>query len=527
MRQFQGGPTLPPPRRAILVIASSLAALVASSVVVAVLQGPLGVPNASSVYLVAVVVSSVLFGTWPAVATAVLAFLFYDFLFIEPLYTLTVSDPGEWINLLLFLLVAVVIGRLAALQTERANDADRRARESQALFAISRTLATASTVADAAPTVLARLASESRMDRIWFATRTTSGERTVVDSSPGLPKVRAPIHWMLQRTPGDQPARWIRAHTGNESGRSANTPAEAVFRVKVEAEGEILGSLWATRSASAGTPNREETRLLSLAADQLGLGLRRDALTAEATAAEIARQSDALKSALLTSVSHDLRTPLSSIRAAAGSLLDPAITWSPEDQRAIARSIDTEAERLNRLVRNLLDLSRIEGGALRPDLEVFELGELLEPILARLGAPLAERRLEVVVPADLPPVRVDAVYLDEAVTNLLENAVKYAGADAHIRVSARLAEPAAVALTIEDDGRGVPESALPHLFEKFYRVPRPGEGSRKGMGIGLSVVKGLVEAMGGTVAARNGELGGLAVDVRLTVAPVPASEAGT
>ena len=390
---------LPRYRGAILAIVSSFVALAAASLLVGVLQGPLKVPNASSVYLVAVVAGGVLFGTWPAVVTAVLGFLFYDFLFVQPLYTFTVADPGEWLNLVLFLLVAVVIGRLTTLQTERANDADRRARESQALFAISRTLATATTVAEAAPMVLARLAAESGMDRIWFGTRTSTGERTVVDSAPDQPKPRAPIHWMLQRMPGDQPARWVRAHTGSEPGRAPKAPADALFRVKVEAESDVVGSLWAGRAVKAGLPSREETRLLALAADQLGLALRRDALVTEATAAEVARQSDALKSALLTSVSHDLRTPLSSIRAAAGSLLDPAITWSPDDQRAIARSIDTEAERLNRLVRNLLDLSRIEGGALRPDLELFELDELLEPVLARLEPVLAGRRMEVAVPS--------------------------------------------------------------------------------------------------------------------------------
>ncbi len=511
-------------RRLLLAGAVTAMALAAATAAITVLEGPFEVPNASPVYLIAVVAVAIGFGTTAGVLAGVLSFLLYDVLFIKPLYTFTVADPREWINLVLFLLVAIVIGRLTALQAERAVEADRRARESQALFAISRTLATASSAAAAAPVVMARLAEDSGMSRIWFATGTGSTERVVVDSIPDKLRPRPNVHWMLVRTPGEQPARWMRTHTGGEPGRTSAPATESLFRVKVEAEGSVVGSLWATRPAASGIPNREGTRLLALAADQLGLALRRDELNAAATAAEVARQSDALKSALLTSVSHDLRTPLSSIRAAAGSLMDPALTWSPEDQRAIGRAIDVEADRLNRLVRNLLDLSRIEGGALKPDLHVFDLDELLEPVIERVAPLLANCRLELALPHDVPPVHVDAVYLDEAVTNLLENAAKYAGKDARIRISAGGTGSGGVQLTIEDSGPGVPPSALPHLFEKFYRVPRDLEGSRKGMGIGLSVVKGLVEAMGGTVSARASALGGLAVDLRVPAASMPLTE---
>ncbi len=543
----------PTGRRAVLIVAASALILAGASLVIVLVEGPLDVPDASPVYLVAVVAIATLFGTWPAIGSAIASFLLYDLLFIEPRFTLTVADPREWINLLLFLLVGIVIGRLVALQAERADEADRRAREALALFGISRALATASTVAEAAPAVLRLLVADSRMDRIWVATSSPAGEVTIVDSAPDQPRPAGRVHWLLARTPGDQPAKWVRQHVATEprrpgapapsvaagsasgaaggasgaagsasvaAGASASpTRNVALFRIRVEVEGQVLGSLWASRGDGETVPNGEETRLLSLAADQLGLGLLRDQLTSEATTAEVARQADALKSALLTSVSHDLRTPLSSIRAAAGSLMDPALAWSPDERIATAKVIDLEAERLSRLVRNLLDLSRIEGNALRPELEVFDLGDLLAPIVGRLGSVVGAGRVELDLAADLPPVRIDAIYLDEAITNLLENAARYAGPGARIRIDGRQTAPGVVTVVVEDGGPGVPADALPRLFEKFYRAPGAKAVSQRGMGIGLSVVKGLVEAMGGQVNARPSELGGLAVELLLPAAP--------
>ena len=188
----------------------------------------------------------------------------------------------------------------------------------------------------------------------------------------------------------------------------------------VEAGGRTLGSLWAFRARTAGQPGRAETRLLAAAADQIGQALEQDRLREEAAAAEIARQSDALKSALLESVSHDLRTPLATIRAAAGTMLDRDLEISDEDRRASALAIDQEAEHLNRLVTNLLDLSRIEAGALRADVEPLELADAVVPACRRLGERLAGRTLEIDLDGGASPVLVDAVFLDQVVTNLLE-----------------------------------------------------------------------------------------------------------
>jgi two-component system sensor histidine kinase KdpD len=193
---------------------------------------------------------------------------------------------------------------------------------------------------------------------------------------------------------------------------------------------------------------------------------------------------------------------------------------APADRDESVEAIDREVEYLNRLVTNLLDLSRIEGGALHADRDVFELDDLIDRSLQRLRPRLGNRALETAL--DAPPVEVDPVFLDGAVTNIIENAIKYTPADAPLRISATQIEGGRIRLTIEDGGPGVPPDSLPRLFEKFYRVPGRERGSRSGTGIGLAVVRGLVEAMGGTVQARRSDLGGLAVDLDLPMANVPA-----
>ena len=515
-------PDADPRRWAVRLAAIGLLPL--ATVLVALAEGPpLRIPDASPLYLIAVVGIAVVFGTGAAVAAAVASFLLYDALFVEPRFTFAVSDPEEWLNLLLLLFVGIVIGRLAALQAEKADDAARRAGESRALFRISRTLATATSVTEAIPIVIEDLRAETRMDRIWLVRQEAGREVVVADSGDG-PRPSHRIHVVLTRTPGDLPARWVQEHRPKDRpGDGPPDPGVGLFRTTISAGDEAVGSIWATRRRAEGTPDREETRLLSLAADQVGLAFRREALIETANAAEIARQGEALKDALLDSVSHGFRTPLATIRAAAGSLLDPEVIWSDEQRRAAARTIDAEADRLNVLVRNLLDMSRIEAGELRPSLEALDVEGLIGPVVERVTRSLGQPPVQIAFGAGLPPIRADANLFDEMLANLLENAARYAP-DAVTRVSANTCPDGRVQVRVEDAGPGVPEASLPRLFDKFYRVPRQGEGSRRGLGIGLGVVKGLAEAMGGGVAASASPLGGLAVDVFLDAAPEPPGE---
>ena len=498
-----------------------VAALGGATALIALLQDGLGVPNPSAVYVLAVAVVALVGGRVAVLVAAIASFLLYDLLFVHPRLTLTVADPGEWLNLVLLLAVGLLVGQMAALLRIREETAVAREREARTLFSVSRELATRPSTLDVLPRIVEIVRREAALDRAWIALDEGGPRRRpVADTDAGASIPEPPGHRVLRRRPGDEPAEWVAVHTGKRSSDRRGSPTEA-FRVAIEAGGRTLGAIWALRRRSDGPPDPTATRLLAAVADQVGQALEQDRLAAAARDADIARESDALKSALLESVSHDLRTPLASIRAAAGSLIDDQVDLGPDDRRATAEMIDREADHLNRIVTNLLDLSRVEAGALRVERDVYDLPDLLEPTVDRARSRLAGHILEVHLD-NVPPVDVDAVLLDQVVANLLENAAKYTPAGTRVRIAAQtLPGEAWVRLTVEDAGPGAPDASLPHLFEKFYRVPGRSAGSRSGTGVGLAVVRGLTEALGGRVAARRSELGGLAIDVDLPAARPP------
>jgi two-component system sensor histidine kinase KdpD len=497
----------------------------------AAVEGWFEVPDASAVYLLAVVLMAGRFGIWPAVATSVVSVLVYDFLFTQPTYTLMVQNPQEWVSLLLFLVVAVVIGQLSARQSERAAEAAARARDAQQMFAISRSLAAGVPIRTAANEICGRLRLNAGIERVWIGLgETPAQERHVADSDPGTPEPQRSATWLLRRMPGSTPAEWVRTHTPRTAPTGTKlSDRHACYRVAVRADDRVLGSVWAVGPSDSRAMDPGTTRALSLAADQLGMAIHRDQLAAVATNAELARHSDSLKSALLDSVSHDLRTPLARIRALAGGLLDEEVEVSPSDSRTAIEAIDTEAARLNEIVTNLLDLSRIEGGALRADVEPHDLADLVQSCLMRHRAAFASvdraERVTVDIAPDLTPVLVDALFLDQALTNVLENAARHTPAGTPIRVSAHLdgADDGFVELIVEDGGKGVPDADLARLFDKFYRGrPRTSHGA----GIGLTVARGLVLAMGGDVTAGRSALGGLALRFHLRRADEPQTRPG-
>jgi two-component system sensor histidine kinase KdpD len=523
--------------------------LALATVLVSFLEQVAGITNASSAYLLAVVALAVRFGTAEAVLGAFGAFLLANYLFTQPVHTLTVLDPKEWLNLLLLLVVGVVVGQLAGRQRVRAETAELREREARGLFQVSRSLASAAETGQAMREVVRILQAETGMSRVWIGLQGPSPlERVVADtglgseptrpgsepSRPGSDPVRPgsePIgparHELLKRVDGDEPARWVGLHAAPRSLRAVPGTDLAAYRVVIETGERPLGSVWALRRRSLGAPGREETRLLAAAADQVGQALERDRLRRDATSVEVARQSEALKSALLDSVSHDLRTPIATIRAAAGSLVE---RQGDDDRAPIAEAIDRQAVHLDRLVTNLLDMTRIEAGELRPELHPVLLDDAVADAIDRMRSSLAGRDVQIDVPFDLPPVMADDVYLDAVLSNLLDNARKYSPDDAPIRVGAcRPTIDGPVRLIVEDGGPGVPEEHLGRIFEKFFRGAPARGGSRRGSGIGLAIVRGLTEAMGGAVAAERSSLGGLAVTLDLaattpaatTPAPLP------
>jgi len=524
------GPMLAPWDRAwrsrsvAFVVVVAIVSLAAATVAAAIAEGALGVADASPIYLLAVVLLAGIGGTWAAVATSIASVLVYDLLFTDPRLTLTVADPAEWLSLLLFLAVAVVIGRMAALLRDRAETAERRTREAQSLVAISRALASAPTAAEARSEIEWRLQDAAEMSEVWV---NLAGAQADAHTDAHTFDLRP---WDLLRNSGeDGPGEWVRVD-GGEPARSSIDAAEGrttlaagampggacdAYRTAIEVDGRTVGWLWATRELGSPMPGRGARRILALTADQLGAAIHRDELRAEATASEVARQGDALRAALLDSVSHDLRTPLASIRATSGSLLDPAVEAVPATVRAMAATIDAEASRMSELVHELLDMSRIQAGAVRPAPQVFELGELVEGVLRRTEAVLGGREVRVELPEDLPPILVDDVLFHTAVGNVLDNAARHTAAPAVIRMRARAVKDHRVELTVEDGGPGVPAEAIDRLFERFYRVIPASGTARHGLGMGLAIALGFVEALGGTIEAGHSDLGGLAI--RITV----------
>lgn len=498
-----------------VLVGVSTVSLAVASLAVAFLESVAAVPNASIVYLAAVVATALTSGLPGAVVASVGSFLLYDFFFTEPRYALTIQDPEEWLSVILLLFVGVVVGQLAALQRSRTEVARARELEARALFQISRELVTRESTPAVLPTVVRTLQAETAMARVWIALGGDDASERVAADSDGGPRATVPaLQFVLRRMPGDQPAEWVRVHQPAARGRGGD--GLDAYRVRIAAGSVLLGSVWASRDRSRATPDRTETRLLAAAADQIGQALAHDRLAAESQTAEIARQSDELKSALLQSVSHDLRTPLATIRAAAGSLR-PGTHLSADDRRESADAIDREVEYLNRLVTNLLDLSRIEAGALRAERDVFELDDLVVQTVDRLQPRLAGHPLELGLTEAL--VDLDPLFFDSALTNVLENAVRHTPPTTMIRISVHeIPEKSHLRLTVEDAGDGVPPESIDRLFEKFYRVPGQDRGSRSGTGVGLAVVRGLIEALGGRVGAHGSELGGLAIDLDLPTA---------
>ena len=511
------------PSRLAGVLLWQVGALVAATALVAFLILVLGAKDASAVYLLAVAVVAIRHGPWAAAGTAVASFVLYNYLFIEPRYTFAVASPDSLITLLLLLALGILIGQLAGAQHDRAEEATRREREASSFALIARALATARRTNDALPLLLQELATSAHLAAIWVGLGPTPAqEQTVAGHDPeALGPSPATSHVLLDPHGSEDRPRWVRLSAPTPAAgrprRGAEDPARVLHRIVMAGESGVLGSVWFLRDEELGRPSAAETRMLLATAEQIAQGIRRDRLADQATELEVAIRSDELKTALLDSVSHDLRTPLASIRAAAGNLADPELAWSGEEQRAAARDIDEQAERLSGLVTALLDMSRIRSGALHAEPEVLPADDLVRGVLARTAELAGNRPVEVDVSAEEPLLWVDPIFADQVLTNLVENALVHTPADAPIRLMMQGAGDGRARIVVEDGGPGVQDAEVDRVFEPFYRGAGAGRATA-GAGLGLAIVRGMVEAMGGTVAARRSDLGGLAIELDLPAA---------
>lgn len=495
------------------VVALGLTAIVTGAI--AAIERIADVANISMLYLLAVMASAIFFGNGPAILASIAAFLAFDFFLTDPRHRFTVSEPEEWLALGLLLVSGVITGQLAAALRNRAREAARREREAVVLYDVVR-LMTGSDLRESLAAVAERLRQELALAAvvIGFHGGTAAGLWAEAGEQAALGLARASgMTPKLQLGRGaaptperrGSPGRWIRVlppHPPGQPGR----PADRLHEVPVRLGDGMVGLISLVRYPEAPPFTAADGRLLSAVGNQLAAAIERTRLREEAAEAEILRRTDELKTALLNTVSHDLRTPLSSIIASAGSLLQQDVRWTEDERRDFAGAIEEEAERLNRLVGNLLDLSRIQAGSLVPKRGWYDLSALVDDVLGRLRSVTSQHQVVVSVAGQLPPVFLDYILIDEVFANLIENAVRYSPPGSEIAIRASRTN-GAVRVEVADRGPGFPPDALPRLFEPFYRIQREGQ-TPGGTGLGLAVAKGLVEAHGGQIWAENRKTGG-------------------
>lgn len=493
-------------------------------------RGPLG-PSIPLLFLAPVLLAATVGSRRAGVLVAIAAIAAWNWYFIPPLYTVNITSPRDVVALFVFLAVALLVGQLSTAVRRRAEEAVQRARGAEALYQLSVALSGCTDQAAALEDLTRRLRETFDLEACAVLLPATEGAwhtAAVAGSMP--PELRADERRGVAAT-----VTWAAAHgqiatlspsgvaPGAGTGRTPSPRRRSgrAHFVPLRAGERPMGVLELIYRAPAPFDAAHD-RLLATFVNGAALALEQERLAAEERAAAVARDSDRLKGAILSSLSHDLRTPLAAIKAASSSLLQPDVAWGAEERQAFIADIDAEADRLTRLVSNLLDLSRLQAGALAPAREWEDVGELLERVVRRLGPQLGAHAVALDVPAPdaLPAVRLDAVQIEQALANLLENAAKYAPPGTPIRVGARLAAAAgrraALRLWVADRGPGIPPSEQDRIFEPFYRGADLSRMTR-GTGLGLAIVKGLVEAHGGRVAVMPTPSGGATFTLTLPV----------
>lgn len=413
-------------------------------------------------YLVPLGIITAQWGLGPGIASALVTFFAFNYFFIQPYYSLAVHRPTDVVILIIFLIVAIVVSQLVGRAQAGLAAATAREREATQLYELS--------------TALAGLPNDSAIAEILAKQVHAVADGDYVELNVGGTK---PMEFRLPEN-DPHPLR----------------PPELV--IPIEAARGILGEirLWRTEPAIS----LSEKRLFQTFASQGALALERARLAQAESRAHVLEESDQLKSAILSSVSHELRTPLSTIKAAASSLRGREVNWDSPARPELIAAIDDEADHLNLLVGNLLDMSRIESGALKPKREWNILSEIIGSVLGRMKHLAIEHTVEIDVPETFPLIPVDYVQMEQVFTNLVSNSLKYAPANTIVFIRAQHDEET-VHVQVSNQGPQVPAEHLERIFDKFYRITAADRVT--GTGLGLSICKGIIEAHGGHIWAEN------------------------
>ena len=469
------------------------AALIAVAIALALaelIQAWIGATNSDLVFLTAVVAVAVRFGLWPSLFASVASALAYNFFFLPPIYTFTIADPHNVTAFGFFTLVAVIVSSVAARGRNQAVATMERARTTESLYAFSRKLAGAGTLDDVlwATAYQTALMLKVRVvlllpERGTIAVKTGYPPEDILDDAD---IAAAKWAWENNRVAGrgsdtlpGAKRLFLPMHTGRG--------AIGVMGIDSDKPGPLL------------TP--DQRRLLDALADQGALAIERVRLVEEMDRVERNAETERLRSALLTSISHDLKTPLAAVLGSAGTLRDLAEKLSAGEKAELLGTIIDESERLNRFIANLLDMTKLESGAIAPNVALHDLGEIVGSALRRASRILARHEVELDLAPDLPMLELDAVLFEQVLFNILDNAAKYAPAKTTIRIQA-WRDGGTVSLRVIDEGSGIPPADIEHIFDKFYRAQKTDQ-VRAGTGLGLAISRGFVEAMHGTIVAAN------------------------
>ncbi|WP_291538670.1 sensor histidine kinase KdpD [Brevundimonas sp.] len=440
------------------------------------------------VYLSAVLAAGVLYGLRPALVAATVAFLTYNFLFLEPRYTFLIGSPTDILTLVVFWAVALVTGGLAGRVRDQARNAQRRASAVSALLAASQSLAAAEDRLATARVLAEQTAAAAGAKAVVLLP--LDDDLVAVAGAPTLETLgsaaMAAARWAWER--------------GEPAGHGTGTLPQTSWTFR-PLQGLRSRAGVAGIEADALASGSEEERLALALLEQGAVALERAQLAGDAVETETLRRTDRFRGALMNSVSHDLRTPLSTVLGAATTLIDYGPTLKADVRRDLLLSIREEAERLSRYVGDLLDMTRLEGGALSVRSDWTDVRDVLNAAAERVSRRLGARRLARDFPSQLSAVQADQALLEQALVNILENAIAYSPDDTTIELAA-YEDRGSVVISIEDEGKGIPTEELERVFDKFRRMDEQPDRS-KGAGLGLAIAKGFVEAMNGRIAAAS------------------------
>jgi two-component system sensor histidine kinase KdpD len=489
------------------------AALLAVAAALGVSEGILpflGIENVDLVFLTAVVAVAVRYGLWPSLLATVASSLCYNFFFLPPIYTFTITDPTNVAAFMFFTVVAVVVSHFAARGRTQTVAAHERVRTVERLYSFSR-----------------KLAGVGTMDDVLWATAYQTALMLKVRVVLLLPedgsitvKAGYPPEDVLDAA--DVAAAQWAWQSNQAAGRGSQTlpGAKRLFLPMRTGRGAI-GIIGIDSDKPGPLLTSDERRLLDALIDQSALAIERIRLVEDMDRVKRTIETDRLRSALLTSISHDLKTPLAAVLGAASTLRGMSNVLDEQAKTDLIATVIDESERLNRFIANLLDMTKLESGAIVPNSALHDLGEVVGSALERASKILARHRIEVDLAKNLPMVEIDPVLFEQVLFNLLDNAAKYAPACTAVRIQSWL-ERDSVGLQILDEGDGIPSGDLDHIFDKFYRA-RKIDQVRAGTGLGLAISRGFVEAMHGTIfGANRTDRAGAMFTIRL---PIPAPRA--